>query len=494
MKGFVHIVEAILVIIILFVVFSILFPGFTYKSRWSEALYMSEARDLIITSDRTEKLYNFSFDSKKLQNFLDTLIPTNETGIISWSEIEGTIKNRIIIACNCTDEQMEKLRSWLDGLKINDRDIEFIILYTDIDVINQPPIIGSDVLLIWGYEDLTDYENQLKYYLKGENGVVEIMDLNKSVLDDVQRKIFGIGEAITDDTTRLSDYDIFRESPCDGKPCNTSDIIYQTWKYFYHIPIPLFTLSLPSGEPPVDDSDISQYCNQLSNGSLRIQAYVIEEGVEEPYAYSFWTCDSEKVYFDTDWNGSADIVVYEGESFDLPNLHNKSENFTFFLNYIGGEKIGVSFKPRYKFHDFIKYEWGYEIVKPGKGPPEHAVAAGLKNRWARYHVLAPGDGDLKRILIQAENKTDLGEPIPGVILNATSISRVAWISDFIEEGVGDDERLLLISLLLWASNKRAIGILSPEVKLGYKTSYVNTVNKDMFEVYKFSLGLGHPFE
>jgi len=31
------------------------------------------------------------------------------------------------------------------------------------------------------------------------------------------------------------------------------------------------------------------------------------------------------------------------------------------------------------------------------------------------------------------------------------------------------------------------------LNLGYRTSYVNTFNKDMFEVYKFSMGLGYPF-
>jgi len=31
------------------------------------------------------------------------------------------------------------------------------------------------------------------------------------------------------------------------------------------------------------------------------------------------------------------------------------------------------------------------------------------------------------------------------------------------------------------------------VKVGYVTSYLNTKNVDVFEVYRFNLGLGYPF-
>ena len=53
-------------------------------------------------------------------------------------------------------------------------------------------------------------------------------------------------------------------------------------------------------------------------------------------------------------------------------------------------------------------------------------------------------------------------------------------------------KLLLASLLLWASDKKHISTLS-DLRSGYLTSYVNIANQNMYEVYKFDLGLGFPF-
>jgi hypothetical protein len=96
-------------------------------------------------------------------------------------------------------------------------------------------------------------------------------------------------------------------------------------------------------------------------------------------------------------------------------------------------------------------------------------------------------------LIQAENTTEAGGIIAGVILKSTPAYNTAWIANFTDGGVGDDERMLLISLLLFASKKRASELTITPVKRGYEISYINVANKDMFDVYLFSLGLGYPF-
>jgi len=82
---------------------------------------------------------------------------------------------------------------------------------------------------------------------------------------------------------------------------------------------------------------------------------------------------------------------------------------------------------------------------------------------------------------------------PAVILNRFGETGVAWVASFSEDGVSDDEKLLLTSLLFWASNKRETSTEVTNLRIGYMTSYVNVKNLDMFEAYKFSLGLGYPF-
>jgi len=513
MKGFINILEMIIVVIVLFIAFSILFPGFVYKSKWGEALTILKSKDLILTVDRIGKLYDYSFNALALQGFLHITIPTNETGLIPWSEVEGTIKSRVIIACNCTGDQINNLTSWFNGLEINGRDIDSLVCYSNLDPVNpciDRPGITPDVFLIWGYKNLSNYLDTLKGFLERESGIVEIMDLNATlVLADVtQQKIFGLDadQSSTAQTQKgASEYDIFRDEVASPikRPINTTVISYQPWKYFYHIPIPLS--ASPTGSIPTDNLPPPS-CIQISNGVFGIQASIKNidgQPIGIPDSYKFWICDSNKVYFDTDLNENADIVLNVDDNFGIVDYYNNSLFWNFTLNYIDGqEKIGISFKPNYKFSDFVtcmeELECECPPGKPGKCPPEKAKPGGLckgKKEWAgnTTNLIVPGDEDWDRILIQASNKTGADTPIPGVILNGTEIARTAWIANFTAGGVGDDERLLFISLLLWASNKKAIGILLPEIRVGYKTSYVNTVNKDMFEVYKFNLGLGYPF-
>lgn len=96
------------------------------------------------------------------------------------------------------------------------------------------------------------------------------------------------------------------------------------------------------------------------------------------------------------------------------------------------------------------------------------------------------DNDANKILLKNGNQ-------PVVVLNGT-IGKTAWMA--IPQNVGDDHKELLLSLLLYAANKGPSGVLSPQLRklnIGYLTSYINTKNDDIFEIYKFNLGLGFPF-
>jgi len=496
MRGQISIIEAISTIIILIITLTIFFPPFYYETSWDAADTLLKIRDVITTADRIGILDEISFNRSALSDFLSRTVLANNT--VFWYVTQGTIKEKIVVACNCTDEQISILSIWTYGLEVNGRPIRFEFCPTYLGIVN-PCYFGSDLLLIWGYRNLTPYTNMLNYYVSSGNGIIEVSDLNATLLDPGTKQIFGLDNTTITETSRFSDYDRFRiTSDCDERPCNASDIIYQPWKYFYHIPVPILTTQLPAGNIQTEGSLLSPYCSNITNGSLKIQSYVYQvdsQNVEEPYAYSFWVCNFSSVYLDTDWNGTADLKVEIGEKFNLPNLYNQSESFTFLLSYIEKEKVGITFQPKYKFYDFIRYEFGYQIDpnKPGNGPPEHAVAAGLKNRWAKYYVIIPDDNDYRRVLIQAENTTETGGIIPGVILKSTPAYNTAWIANFTDGGVGDDERMLLISLLLFASKKVSSEAAITPVKRGYEASYVHTMNKDMFDVYLFTLGLGYPF-
>jgi hypothetical protein len=442
----------IIAAIILFITLAILFPTFSYHDRWSEALIFLKGRDLILTIDRLNNLYKFSFNSTELERFLDNTIPLNETGLLPWSETEGTFKSEIIVACNCTEEQRINLNSWFGKIKLNNREINLTFLERNLD-----DLYPSDVLLILSNISLSAYKQYLLNHLREGNGIVELRDFNNSgEVDDVQTEIFGLKWRGQDPQQKV-DYFAFRK-----KPKNVTEIIYHPYKYFYHVPIPLKNISTES---------VSE-CTYQPSGKGNFTFGGIN--------YTFWICSSNSVWFDTDGNGIKDTLVYVKNNVVIGG-------YNFSLNYIDNNKqIGISFKPEYKFIDFARSPRDV----PGNPRWDKGKKEGL---WFTAPVY-PIDDNADRILLKADKLDKGGKEIPAVILNSTPVSNVAWVANFLEDAdAADDEKTLLLSLLLWASNKKAIGILSPNIKVGYGTSYVNSVNDDMFEVYRFNLGLGYPY-
>jgi hypothetical protein len=161
--------------------------------------------------------------------------------------------------------------------------------------------------------------------------------------------------------------------------------------------------------------------------------------------YSFWLVGDE-VCFDTNENNECDVndlQVKVEESFTLNDSLNIPYNFS--LRYAKPQWIGISFDRTYKF-DFS----GAQV--------------------------APTAGETHRILLQDQAGA------PTSILNVLT----AWLKDLTLDGVKDDERLLLISLLLWVSDKGPLPVPFPT---GYLTSYVDVINQDMFEVYRVDVGI-----
>lgn len=449
MKGFVTIFELVLVILILIGTFAIFFPRVAYETRWEEALLLLKGRDAILTADRIGKLYEYSFNFSALSNFLNEKAFPGEV-LIYLPAIEGTIKSTIHAACNCTDEEKKIITDWLKGprglalLRVNGRDVDFDVCTTHLEALNPCLSKDADVLIIWGRKNLSsNHSNLLKGHLERGNGIVEIRDFyGLEDMDIVQQEIFGLS------WTPLTGTPNFDKFP--RKPTSVTDIIYGPWKYFYHIPINL--------ENTTFESIAGCTFQPSAKGNFTFKQV----------PYTFWICDSTSIWLDENRNGvrEVDERIYVGNNFRIAG-------YNFYLSYIRNNvAIGISFKPEYNFTDS-------DFLRVGVG----GIA---------YNV-QPGDGNKNRILLNATP-----EGFPAVILNITPISRVAWVANFTEGGTDDDERLLFVSLLLWVSNQgtfwlRDGGTIPEYLKVAYSTSYVNTVNIDMFEVYKFKLGVGYPY-
>ncbi len=425
MKGIISVVELVIVALVLFTAFGILFPGTSYTNRWQEAEMVLKSRDLLIALDKTGDMYKKSFSSEEVSEFIASVFP--ERSLFSWIEADGAVKGRIVVACDCTDAQINDLVKWVGNTKINGRTIA--LDFVPLKDFNSIP--NSDVMLVFGYRDLSAYKQNLKDYLGKGNGIVEIADLDlPTKIDSVQSEIFGLKWVETAPDT-------FDTAKFSRKPTDSKDVIYFPYKHFYHAPLRL----------------IGDFSNEQIPGCTADPIFKGKLTVKQA-SYAFWICSQSTVWFDNDADGDRDVLVAIGNEVTLGGSK-------FFLSYIDYNTIGLSFRPDYTFQDFL----GPGIV---------------------FHIEPTDTPD--RTVINSESGTT---KFPAVIVN-TATGRTAWIADFTDSTVGDDERLLLASLLHWSSNKKTQAITG-NIKFGYSTSYLNVNNTDVFEVYRLDLGLGFPF-
>jgi hypothetical protein len=436
MKAQIPMIEAVISIIIILTTFSIFFPGFTYQSKWQEATILLKSRDILITLDRLGKIWNFSF-VEDMSYFMDSVVEPN---MLYWKETDGTFKQRIVVACNCTLEQIGELTRWIGKIKLNEREISLDFVQAKLDNIPQ-----SDVLLIFGYKNLDAYRNNLLEYLKNENGIVEIADFDSPV-ENAQKEIFGI---VDSGSWSIVDYDRTI------KPLNASNITYQLYKIFYHLPLLLRT---PTKEISIPTEGLaSPTCPNVTSGNFTFNQT----------AKKFWVCNSTHVYFDTNQNSLADLVVKLNEDFVL-------QGYKFHLNYINNyTDIGISFRPFYNFTDKDTFQFCREPSK---------------------RRITPLNNENERAFLYGVKQTVWGEDVRSFCVIVNASGKAIWFTDPTNTiALEDDHKLLLASLLLAASNKRALQMPYPGLRIGYLTPYINVKNKDMFEVYKFNLGLGYPY-
>ena len=449
MKGVISIVEFGIAALFLIVGFSILFRPLTYESKWDDASLILKARDVIITLDRMGKIYEYSFSPAELSEFLDKAIP--EKKVIKWGGTSGTFKSRIIVACNCTKDQISNLSRWIGKIKLNDRYVNLEFVESKLD-----EIVPSDVLFIWGYRELSPYYHSLQKYINKGNGIVEMMDFTglgaggKVNQDIVQTRIFGL-------EYRGRDNDLVDEIVFSKKPENVSEKIYFPFKNFYHIPLPLIPIT-----------KVFEIENCTIEGGQPKGNFSIK-GKKFPY----WICNLSSVWFDTNADSLPDRLVNEGETFEI-------ENFNFTLSYVEETRIGIKFEENYIFDDFLGY------LAPAGEPSPPGKALGTR----RVYDIYPSDNDEGRILLFGISPT---KNYSACILNISEISRVVWIPDLSKNGreIQDDEKLLLASLILDVSNKKGKEIF--KIYRGVGVSYLNVFDKDIFEVYEFRIGIGYPY-
>jgi len=312
-KGQVIILETISSIVALLVAFFVLFPSFRHSTLWEKSLLLLKERDFLASLERMGKLYEIVFcNFQEFKRYFDFAVGSE---FIPTIVTEGTLKPKITVAANCTEDEINTLYEWFRDLKVNRRNITVLFVYSNLDEINKYP---SDVLLICGDKNLSSYSSEIEKYLNSGRGVVYLADILE--LDDAEKKIFGIEEYTGSVAKKFKDV-VFR------KPLG-NQTAYEVYKYFFSFPLSVFYTSNVSSS------------KEIYRGELKIR--------EKPYTFEIYP-QRDLVFFDTDGDGMLDKWISEREFFKLKE---GNKNFTFMLNYLEKYDIKISFREVFNFTNF----------------------------------------------------------------------------------------------------------------------------------------------
>jgi hypothetical protein len=175
-KGFLHVVEALIVIMLVFVVLSQFYSIPRTQHTWSTTKLRIMGQDLLYTLD--EKGVDW-FDAGAVDAALSPVLP-NTTGysLVTWQDIrpELNVGCVSVFQDNCTD-----LNSLLNDRYVNGIYRNFTVEWitpTDMEFDLGGQHLDNDVILFWGCPSFTAQQVQnLKEYLRQGNGIVEYANL-----------------------------------------------------------------------------------------------------------------------------------------------------------------------------------------------------------------------------------------------------------------------------------------------------------------------------
>jgi hypothetical protein len=511
LKGFMHVVEIILVVLLAFFVFIQFSSIPKISTDWPKSKLNLLARDMIFSMDR--KNVNW-FNETEVENYLKTL-PSN---VIYSVELHGVIKPNIKIGCVCNDTQINELENIFSPgwFVINGKNITIDIQKTDLDFAFSQ---AFDVVVLMDYYDLTNYEEQIRNYLKYDRGIVEIFDMNESILDSVQKNIFGID---TTDKIPSNEKIHFSEKSKDAK-----NEIYKALKYFTHLPFfyddfpnnaLTFKWTTISGTPEIDynsgkpepslvltgedcGSDNTWIYAQNVNfksGTIDVDVYIKEGGVfnfffrfdgrSRSYIASFSA--NESMGYDSFYrmdSGSIESIGYNISHTTSPNEWHRMRIV------VDGNRFEL-------YNDGKKVAWAYDrFYESGligmKNLCQNVSVDNVKLTFDQNHEFENFLNQNENVMQREndENKILLKQystNIPACIINyeiSSGKGRTVWLS---KSDVPEEQKIFIKSVILWASGD-TYTLIKRDIKDPVSVSIYKVLNEDMFQPIKIEMKLGY---
>jgi hypothetical protein len=287
-KGFWHMIEVFIVVLIMFV----LLMQFSNISRiggdWSRNKLILQGRDIMNSLDASGVNW---FNGTELDERLGFIF--NGSNIIYKMKIRNTVKSKIHVACFCNNSDYNILTNALTGFSLNDREIDFITFQYEPESLVFSNLY--DVTVVFDYP-LNGSLGPMVQYMTGGRGVLIIRDLEATDFVAIREKaeletIFGLSWNNSMSPVVGNDLEF-------NPKLNPEMQTYPIFRYFYSFPNSTgyvyprphaFSnfLSLPPGEGiwPGDNDVSRMIVMELASGHPGL---VVNRGVSEGNGKTAW--------------------------------------------------------------------------------------------------------------------------------------------------------------------------------------------------------------
>jgi len=357
-KGFLHIIEILLVTLLMFIVIS----QFTYipsiRSNWPRTKLYLQGNDIILSLDK--KGIDWS-NASRVQEHIESLLPQNVEYDLRFKNV---IKHDIRVGCLCNDTEYGDIYDALTSpsdFTINGRKITFFP--EQIDPSDPVFSVRQDVIIMREHAldrlmGNPDYSNRLETYLSSDRGVIEIADLNNTELMDFpfQKQLFNLNFT----PTLIPDNNDIRFSTTFGEYSLKPTIE----KYFYHFPNSsgefydkphYFSNFLANIERVYPDDDIREkiILRQMTSGTP-VPAGIINYNVADNMGRTVWLSETDSFSADYAVLLKAITTWAAGDSHDIATgffQEGESVSFSFFklLNEDMYQPIEILLTVGYRF-------------------------------------------------------------------------------------------------------------------------------------------------
>lgn len=185
MKGFIKILEAIIASVVILTSLTFFFNTQLKDTGWSNTLLKIRADDSLAALIRSGDLQQYvrANDAAGLNDLmLDTDINMFPITVDYSIEIRGPPNPVIYVGCDCTQAQVDNLRSYLGPLdfQYKSRDISIRIEFDSIDAIRNE----TNAIVIFGYRNLNPNSQSLSRFLERDGTIILIGDLTQAQVND----------------------------------------------------------------------------------------------------------------------------------------------------------------------------------------------------------------------------------------------------------------------------------------------------------------------